>query len=530
MAKFNKLDVPHQWKDEFTKYPHGYTIFEALCKWVKQVDNMVDNINNWNDYLDNFVENFEFELQEEVQSTIERWQSEGLLDGIIESALNTELDNVKTQLAHKTTHLKSKDLFLKAKDNNSRIRPLLTIISDDGHADDWEMFEWFQAKGVKAGIAMITGYLEGNNQYFNPTQLKEIYDAGWDIQFHGTNHIDMTTLSESQLETEMKSGISTLAAYGIKCEGLVVPYGAINPLVSKVAERHFKYAFGANVGKRNTEGITTYNLQRIVHGNEYTWQHYKNAVDNAVRENAWSVIVTHWYQLNAEQKQLMMDMIDYAKSEGVDIVTTKEALEIYGNVVEYTNYETGNFFAVSKAGNTFGKNIVNKSNIVLDNTKKYSDPIESYDFGKITYTQITGSEAANFPEGRNGVLVTVRMSKEVGFQKQFYYVSVVNRIYVRTTNSDGVWGNFARQVAVTELERTVEMTSVPAKGDAERTISATGANYSRLIQAIPKVELPRGISYCVFVHPSLNNIIVRFTNVTDNGISIPETQWTIQVG
>ena len=102
MAKFNKLDVPYQWKDEFTKYPHGYTIFEALCKWVKQVDNMVDNINNWNTYLDNFVENFEFELQEEVQSTIERWQSEGLLDGIIESALNTELDNVKTQVAENT--------------------------------------------------------------------------------------------------------------------------------------------------------------------------------------------------------------------------------------------------------------------------------------------------------------------------------------------------------------------------------------------------------------------------------------------
>ena len=103
MVKFNKLDVPLQWKDEFTKYPHGYTIFEALCKWVKQVDNMVDNINNWNAYLDNFVKNFEFELQEEVQSTVERWQSEGLLDAIIESALNTELDNVKSQLAETVT-------------------------------------------------------------------------------------------------------------------------------------------------------------------------------------------------------------------------------------------------------------------------------------------------------------------------------------------------------------------------------------------------------------------------------------------
>ena len=93
--KFNYIDVPHQWKDEFTKYPHGYTIFEALCKWTKQVDEMVDNANNWNDYLDNFDENFEFELHEEVQNTITRWQSEGLLEDIITSALTTELDDVK---------------------------------------------------------------------------------------------------------------------------------------------------------------------------------------------------------------------------------------------------------------------------------------------------------------------------------------------------------------------------------------------------------------------------------------------------
>jgi len=113
LARFNKLDVPYQWKDEFTKYPHGYTIFEALCKWVKQVDDMVDNVNNWNDYLDNFVENFEFELQEEVQSTITRWQNEGLLDDIISSALTTELDNVTAQLADVESQLE--DVTLNAR-------------------------------------------------------------------------------------------------------------------------------------------------------------------------------------------------------------------------------------------------------------------------------------------------------------------------------------------------------------------------------------------------------------------------------
>ncbi len=96
--KFRHLDIPRQWTETFTKYPHGLTIFEALVDWTSQVDKMVDNINDWNDYLDDFVNNFEFELQEEVQSTITKWQNEGLLDAIIESALDTELDNVKAQL------------------------------------------------------------------------------------------------------------------------------------------------------------------------------------------------------------------------------------------------------------------------------------------------------------------------------------------------------------------------------------------------------------------------------------------------
>lgn len=96
--RFHDLEIPHQWENYWTKYPHGYTIFEALCTWTKQVNDMVDSQNTWLDYLDNFVEQFEFELQKEVQATIARWQSEGLLDVIIESALHTELDNVKDEL------------------------------------------------------------------------------------------------------------------------------------------------------------------------------------------------------------------------------------------------------------------------------------------------------------------------------------------------------------------------------------------------------------------------------------------------
>lgn len=97
MEKFNYIDVPYQWREEFTKYPHGYTIFEALCSWTKQVDNMVDNQNSWNDYLDNFVENFKFELRDEVKNTIIQWQTDGLLDDIIGDALLSAVEGIEAR-------------------------------------------------------------------------------------------------------------------------------------------------------------------------------------------------------------------------------------------------------------------------------------------------------------------------------------------------------------------------------------------------------------------------------------------------
>lgn len=129
MNKFNKLSVPAGWKEEWTEYPHGYTIFEALCSWTKQVDDMVDNVNDWNDYLDNFVENFEFELQEEVKNTLTRWQDEGLLTTIINEALQTKVDEAIDTIEARKTFIaldEYKELFV----DNDVTEALKQAISD----------------------------------------------------------------------------------------------------------------------------------------------------------------------------------------------------------------------------------------------------------------------------------------------------------------------------------------------------------------------------------------------------------------
>ena len=226
MAKFNKLDVPYQWKDEFTKYPHGYTIFEALCKWVKQVDEMVDNQNKWNDYLDNFVENFEFELQEEVKSTITRWQNEGLLDDIIESALNTELDNVKLQLEEIENKSHSEVINIQyppaplnpvypdGSDNTAGIKAIIQSLEDG------------QTLFIPRGTYKLTEPLQdekpiriiGESLYMNQGTILEFYGCnGIEVQNSGI-HVDFIHLKGINKATTIDIKNGNYGTIGLKCE------------------------------------------------------------------------------------------------------------------------------------------------------------------------------------------------------------------------------------------------------------------------------------------------------------------------
>ena len=106
--RFNKLDVPYQWKEQFTKYPHGYSIFEAISKWVKQVNDMITNINQWNEYLGGFTSTFGevppqmAELQREMEALLSSVNSDvtnimGEVTGLADTLLS-HLNNYATYL------------------------------------------------------------------------------------------------------------------------------------------------------------------------------------------------------------------------------------------------------------------------------------------------------------------------------------------------------------------------------------------------------------------------------------------------
>lgn len=106
--KFNHLHVPEHWQQYWSKYPEGYTIMEALINWVSQVDDMVDNVNGWNDYLQEFVSTFDDNLRDEVSRILKDWQKDGTLKVVITESLNSRMDNVEKDMVDFRTDINTR--------------------------------------------------------------------------------------------------------------------------------------------------------------------------------------------------------------------------------------------------------------------------------------------------------------------------------------------------------------------------------------------------------------------------------------
>lgn len=182
MAKFNKLDVPHQWKDEFTKYPHGYSIFEAMSKWVKQVNDMITNINQWNEYLAGFTSTFGELPQQMVEL---RQEMEVLLSNV-----NSDLTNITDEVAGLAdtllTHLTNYTSYLESELGEEHIiRTLPNGVKDEIMASEGKLIKRVSDEVIINGSMVDIRYvLSSGYQYARTKAMSNAF--GFDGTLHGS--------------------------------------------------------------------------------------------------------------------------------------------------------------------------------------------------------------------------------------------------------------------------------------------------------------------------------------------------------
>ena len=391
---------------------YGQEVRGSLADGLEAVNNETIAATNLSNQTKERQNTLEVKFDEQIKNmTLEDPSSAEIVDARVKedgtsfATIGKRLNGIDSSLEDKTKYIKAEKINISGY-NNTQIRPLVTFISDDGNKADLQMLQLFNSKGIKGCTAMISGFI-GQGNYMTGEELKQLHNAGWDIMLHDTHHREMATLTEEQLNIAMKTGKETIEALGIPCRGLATPYGSTNSLVKRVSEKYFDYTFGENIGKINTLPIISYDLERINHcGEGMTMAHYQNGVKKAIAENGWCVFCTHYYQLTEVQRTEMAELIDWIKSQGVDIVTVTEAMEIFGNVQEYRNYDTDEYFCVTKSGKTLtsenGATRIKPIGNVNNNT-----PITDFEFNKITVMNFTNGIELGFPVNA-GVLETYR--------------------------------------------------------------------------------------------------------------------------
>jgi peptidoglycan/xylan/chitin deacetylase (PgdA/CDA1 family) len=153
-------------------------------------------------------------------------------------------------------------------------KPVL-LTFDDGYTDNYELaMPILKKHGYPATLFMSPGAV-GQEGYLNWEQVKEMHEAGWDIQPHGMTHPHLPQLSAAKQKEEIVEARKQIEQQlGTIADVFCYPYGEFNKhTIAILKEEGFRYAFTIQQGMTNSTQ-QPFQLKRLyVNGKEglHTW-------------------------------------------------------------------------------------------------------------------------------------------------------------------------------------------------------------------------------------------------------------------
>ncbi|KIL39148.1 polysaccharide deacetylase [Gordoniibacillus kamchatkensis] len=129
-------------------------------------------------------------------------------------------------------------------------KPVL-LTFDDGYADNYEQaMPVLKRYGFPATVFISPGVVGQDDYYLNWEQVKEMREAGWDIQPHGMTHPHLPELSKEQQKKEITEARRQIEEQlGTTADIFCYPYGEFNKqTLAILKEGGFRYAFTIEQG------------------------------------------------------------------------------------------------------------------------------------------------------------------------------------------------------------------------------------------------------------------------------------------
>jgi peptidoglycan/xylan/chitin deacetylase (PgdA/CDA1 family) len=174
-------------------------------------------------------------------------------------------------------------------------RPIASLTFDDGYASFYDNgLPLLQKYGFKSTDFIITGSVDTDPAYMTSTQVKGLYAAGNEIGSHTVTHPDLTTLSATKQDSELKnSQVFLQNLLGVPIKDFAAPYGAMNQQIYLDGDKYYQSLRGVEAGYNAKNNFNTNNLlvQNIV--STTTVADIQGWIAEAQATNTWLILVYH---------------------------------------------------------------------------------------------------------------------------------------------------------------------------------------------------------------------------------------------
>jgi peptidoglycan/xylan/chitin deacetylase (PgdA/CDA1 family) len=154
-------------------------------------------------------------------------------------------------------------ILLLEKKKAAPAKPVL-LTFDDGYIDNYEQaMPILKRHGFPATIFISPGTI-GQENKVNWKQIKEMQEAGWDIQPHGMTHPHLPKLTAAEQKEEITQARRLIEEQlGTKADIFCYPFGEFNKqTLTILKEEGFRYAFTIRQG-RTSSSQDPFQLKRI---------------------------------------------------------------------------------------------------------------------------------------------------------------------------------------------------------------------------------------------------------------------------
>jgi len=237
---------------------------------------------------------------------------------------------------------KSVDIYWDDYRNSYDARPIIILSFDDGWSSIYSTARPIMNMNDQQGSAFVITSLVGNTGRMGLPELRTLQDQGWDICSHGKTHVDLTTLSMSQLQSEVYDAYNWLVdnSFITGSYFFAYPYGKYNSTVIDVVNDKHLAARTAIEGYRyfphvTLDGDMEYTMKIFLVLNTTSVATLQAEVDRAINRKGLLILVFHKIEDNAYVSTIyptanFQSISNYiaSRSADVDVLTFSQYFSI----------------------------------------------------------------------------------------------------------------------------------------------------------------------------------------------------------